>query len=111
MIDVRDLDFAYGGNKVLHNVSLDIPAQAVTAFIGPSGCGKTTLLRCINRMNDLIEGARITRGAIHLGGTAINAPDVDVADLPPPAWIGFSKSHPVSQSPYENNFRRFAILH
>ena len=81
MIDVRDLDFAYGGNKVLHNVSLDIPPQAVTAFIGPSGCGKTTLLRCINRMNDLIEGAHITRGAIHLGGIDINAPQVDVVDL------------------------------
>src|SRR5439155_10826322 len=65
MIDVRDLDFAYGGNKVLHSVRLDIPAQTVTAFIGPSGCGKTTLLRCMNRMNDLIEGARIARGAIH----------------------------------------------
>src|SRR5262249_19262485 len=74
MIDVRDLDFAYGANQVLFNVNLDIPPQAVTAFIGPSGCGKTTLLRCINRMNDLIEHARITRGAIRLGGVDINSP-------------------------------------
>src|SRR5260370_26605857 len=92
MIDVRDLDFAYGGNTVLHNVSLDIPSQAVTAFIGPSGCGKTTLLRCINRMNDLIEHARITRGAIRLGGIDINAPDIDVVDLRRRGRMGFHKS-------------------
>ena len=58
MIDVREVDFAYGDNKVLHNISLQMPARAVTAFIGPSGCGKTTLLRCINRMNDLVDGSR-----------------------------------------------------
>jgi phosphate transport system ATP-binding protein len=102
MIDVRDLDFAYGGNQVLHNVTLDIPAQAVTAFIGPSGCGKTTLLRCINRMNDLIEGARVTRGAIHLGGVDINAPEVDVVDLRRRVGMVFQKSNPFPKSIYEN---------
>ena len=102
MIDVRDLDFAYGANKVLHNVNLDIPAQAVTAFIGPSGCGKTTLLRCINRMNDLIEGARITRGALHLGGVDINAPEVDVVDLRRRVGMVFQKSNPFPKSIYEN---------
>src|SRR5207302_5596407 len=102
MIDVRDLDFAYGGTTVLHNVSLDIPPRAVTAFIGPSGCGKTTLLRCINRMNDLIEGARITKGAIHLGGTDINAPEVDVVDLRRRVGMVFQKSNPFPKSIYEN---------
>src|SRR5437870_6383860 len=102
MIDVRVLDFAYGGNKVLHNVSLDIPQHAVTAFIGPSGCGKTTLLRCINRMNDLIEGARITRGTIHLGGIDINAPQVDVVDLRRRVGMVFQKSNPFPKSIYEN---------
>jgi phosphate transport system ATP-binding protein len=102
MIDVRDLDFAYGGNQVLYNVSLDIPPQAVTAFIGPSGCGKTTLLRCINRMNDLIENARITRGAIRLGGTDINAPEVDVVDLRRRVGMVFQKSNPFPKSIYEN---------
>ena len=102
MIDMRDLDFAYGANKVLHDVSLDIPAQAVTAFIGPSGCGKTTLLRCINRMNDLIEHARITRGAIRLGGTDINAPEVDVVDLRRRVGMVFQKSNPFPKSIYEN---------
>ena len=102
MIDVRDLDFAYGGNQVLYNVSLDIPAQAVTAFIGPSGCGKTTLLRCINRMNDLIEHAQITRGAIRLGGVDINAPEVDVVDLRRRVGMVFQKSNPFPKSIYDN---------
>ena len=102
MIDVRDLDFAYGGNQVLHDVNLDIPAQAVTAFIGPSGCGKTTLLRCINRMNDLIEHARITRGAIRLGGVDINSAQVDVVDLRRRVGMVFQKSNPFPKSIYEN---------
>jgi phosphate transport system ATP-binding protein len=102
MIDVRDVDFAYGSNQVLYNVSLEIPAQAVTAFIGPSGCGKTTLLRCINRMNDLIEGARITRGTIRLGGVDINTRDVDVVDLRRRVGMVFQKSNPFPKSIYEN---------
>jgi phosphate transport system ATP-binding protein len=61
MIDVRDVDFTYGDNKVLHSISLQMAPRAVTAFIGPSGCGKTTLLRCINRMNDLVDGSRISK--------------------------------------------------
>ena len=102
MIDVRDVDFCYGSNQVLFDVSLDIPAQAVTAFIGPSGCGKTTLLRCINRMNDLIEGARISRGAIRLGGVDINSPEVDVVDLRRRVGMVFQKSNPFPKSIYEN---------
>jgi phosphate transport system ATP-binding protein len=102
MIDMRDLDFAYGGNQVLHNVTLEIPARAVTAFIGPSGCGKTTLLRCINRMNDLIEGARVTRGAVHLEGVDISAPEVDVVDLRRRVGMVFQKSNPFPKSIYEN---------
>jgi phosphate transport system ATP-binding protein len=102
MIDVRDVDFAYGSIPVLHNVSLDIPAQAVTAFIGPSGCGKTTLLRCVNRMNDLVEGARITRGTIRLGGVDIYSPEVDVVDLRRRVGMVFQKSNPFPKSIYEN---------
>ena len=67
-------------HQVLHDVTLEIPGRAVTAFIGPSGCGKTTLLRCINRMNDLIEGARISRG-IRSTVVDIHAPEVDVVEL------------------------------
>jgi phosphate transport system ATP-binding protein len=102
MVDVRDLDFAYSGNQVLHNVTLEMPARAVTAFIGPSGCGKTTLLRCINRMNDLIDGARITRGAIRLDGVDISAPEVDVVELRRRVGMVFQKSNPFPKSIYEN---------
>jgi phosphate transport system ATP-binding protein len=102
MIDVRDVDFAYAGHQVLHNVTLEMPPRAVTAFIGPSGCGKTTLLRCINRMNDLIDGACITRGAIHLDGDDINAPEVDVVDLRRRVGMVFQKSNPFPKSIYEN---------
>jgi len=102
MVDVRDLDFAYSGNQVLHDVTLEMPARAVTAFIGPSGCGKTTLLRCINRMNDLIDGACITRGAIRLDGVDINAVDVDVVELRRRVGMVFQKSNPFPKSIYEN---------
>ena len=102
MINVDDVDFAYGSNQVLYDVSLDVSAQAVTAFIGPSGCGKTTLLRCINRMNDLVDNARITQGAIRLGGVDINAPEVDVVDLRRRVGMVFQKSNPFPKSIYEN---------
>jgi phosphate transport system ATP-binding protein len=102
MVDVRDLDFAYGGNQVLHNVTLQMPARAVTAFIGPSGCGKTTLLRCINRMNDLVDGACITRGAIRLNGVDINAAELNVVELRRRVGMVFQKSNPFPKSIYEN---------
>jgi phosphate transport system ATP-binding protein len=102
MIAVRDLDFAYGSHQVLHKVALEMPARAVTAFIGPSGCGKTTLLRCINRMNDLVDGARITEGAIQLDGVDVNAPEVDVVDLRRRVGMVFQKSNPFPKSIYEN---------
>ena len=102
MIAVRDLDFAYGTHQVLHKVALEMPARAVTAFIGPSGCGKTTLLRCINRMNDLVDGARITKGAIQLDGVDVNAPEVDVVDLRRRVGMVFQKSNPFPKSIYEN---------
>jgi phosphate transport system ATP-binding protein len=102
MIAVRDLDFAYGSHQVLHKVALEMPARAVTAFIGPSGCGKTTLLRCINRMNDLVDGARITKGAIQLDGVDVNAPEVDVVDLRRRVGMVFQKSNPFPKSIYEN---------
>jgi phosphate transport system ATP-binding protein len=102
MIEISNLDFNYGEHRVLHDVSLQIPARAVTAFIGPSGCGKTTLLRCINRMNDLIENARITGGSIYLDETDINAPNVDVVDLRRRVGMVFQKSNPFPKSIYEN---------
>jgi phosphate transport system ATP-binding protein len=102
MIEVRDVDFAYGDNQVLFDVDLTIPARAITAFIGPSGCGKTTLLRCINRMNDLIDGARITQGTILIDNIDINAPSVDVVDLRRRVGMVFQKSNPFPKSIYDN---------
>jgi len=101
-IGIEDVDFAYGNHQVLFNVNLDIPERAVTSFIGPSGCGKTTLLRCINRMNDLIDGARITQGSISISGTDINTPNVDVVDLRRRVGMVFQKSNPFPKSIYDN---------
>ncbi len=102
MIDIADVDFSYGSHQVLFDVTLPVPPRAVTAFIGPSGCGKTTLLRCINRMNDLVENARMTRGAIRLDGFDINSPEVDVVDLRRRVGMVFQKSNPFPKSIYEN---------
>ena len=102
IIEIDELDFAYGSNQVLHDVDLRIPPRAVTAFIGPSGCGKTTLLRCLNRMNDLIDSARIMRGAILIEGADINAPDIDVVELRRRVGMVFQKSNPFPKSIYDN---------
>ena len=101
-IEIKDFDFAYGDHRVLHHVNLQMPARAVTAFIGPSGCGKTTLLRCINRMNDLVESARIERGEILIDGVNINQPGIDVVDLRRRVGMVFQKSNPFPKSIYDN---------
>ena len=102
MINVDDVDFCYAAHQVLFDVNLEIPPRAVTAFIGPSGCGKTTLLRCFNRMNDLIDGARISAGRVRLEGRDIYAPEVDVVDLRRRVGMVFQKSNPFPKSIYEN---------
>jgi phosphate transport system ATP-binding protein len=102
LIEIEQLDFAYGNHQVLHGVDLQIQPRAVTAFIGPSGCGKTTLLRCLNRMNDLIDGARITRGSIRIEGIDINEAGVDVVDLRRRVGMVFQKSNPFPKSIYDN---------
>ncbi|MDQ6809541.1 MAG: phosphate ABC transporter ATP-binding protein PstB [Verrucomicrobiota bacterium] len=101
-IEVRDFDFAYGDHRVIQKVNLKMPQRAVTAFIGPSGCGKTTLLRCINRMNDLIDSARIVGGQILIDGVDINQPDIDVVDLRRRVGMVFQKSNPFPKSIYDN---------
>jgi phosphate transport system ATP-binding protein len=102
MIEVRDLTFAYGSHEVLHDVGLHIPSRAVTALIGPSGCGKTTLLRCFNRMNDLVQTSRIVRGSILIKGRDINQASVDVVDLRRRIGMVFQKSNPFPKSIYDN---------
>ncbi len=101
-IEVRDFDFSYGDHEVLHGINLQMARRAVTAFIGPSGCGKTTLLRCLNRMNDLIDSSRITRGSIQIEGIDINRPGVDVVDLRRNVGMVFQKSNPFPKSIYDN---------
>jgi phosphate transport system ATP-binding protein len=102
LIEIEQLDFVYGNHQVLHDVNLKIQPRAVTAFIGPSGCGKTTLLRCLNRMNDLIDSARISRGSIRIEGVDINDPNVDVVDLRRRVGMVFQKSNPFPKSIYDN---------
>lgn len=102
VIEIDHVDFHYGASKALHGIEFSIPEKKVTAFIGPSGCGKSTLLRCLNRMNDLIDHARVTSGEIRIGGTNINAPDVDVIELRKRVGMVFQKSNPFPKSVYEN---------
>jgi len=101
-IEIDDVDFCYGASKALHDITLNIAARQVTAFIGPSGCGKSTLLRCLNRMNDLIDGARVTDGQIRIDGVNIYDPRVDVIELRKRVGMVFQKSNPFPKSIYDN---------
>ena len=101
-VAMQNLDFSYGSTPALKDINLDIPDKGVTAFIGPSGCGKSTLLRCINRMNDEIPAARITRGGIQISGIDIYDPSVDVVKLRRDVGMVFQKSNPFPRSIYEN---------
>ncbi len=100
-IEVRDLNLWYGDNHALIDINLDIREEKITALIGPSGCGKTTFLRCINRMNDLIEGVRIT-GKVIFDGKNIYDSDVDVVRLRREVGQVFQKPNPFPMSIYDN---------
>jgi phosphate transport system ATP-binding protein len=97
----RDVNVYYGDKHALKSVSIDIPRQAVMAFIGPSGCGKSTFLRCFNRMNDTIEGARVD-GQIRLDNRDIYDPDLDVVELRARVGMVFQKPNPFPKSIFEN---------
>jgi phosphate transport system ATP-binding protein len=101
MIRVSDACAYYGEKQALFDVSIDIDARAVTAFIGPSGCGKSTFLRCLNRMNDTIEGARVT-GRFLLAGRDIYEPSLDVVELRARVGMVFQKPNPFPKSIFEN---------
>ncbi|WP_269514165.1 phosphate ABC transporter ATP-binding protein PstB [Brevundimonas subvibrioides] len=100
-IAARDVSVFYGEKQALFDVSLDIPDKTVTAFIGPSGCGKSTFLRCINRMNDTIQGARVT-GRILMDAQDINARSVDPVLLRAQVGMVFQKPNPFPKTIYEN---------
>jgi phosphate transport system ATP-binding protein len=101
MVEIEHLDLWYGDKQALKDVSMSVPKHRVTAYIGPSGCGKTTLLRCLNRMNDLVDGVRIT-GTIRIGGGDIYDPGQDVTELRKRVGMVFQKSNPFPKSIYEN---------
>jgi len=97
----RDVSVYYGDKRALHSVAVNILARSVTAFIGPSGCGKSTFLRCFNRMNDTIEGARV-EGTILLDGRSIYDPELDVVELRARVGMVFQKPNPFPKSIFEN---------
>jgi len=100
-ISAKSVDFHYGTFKALNQINVDIAPNRVTAFIGPSGCGKSTFLRCLNRMNDLIDGTKLT-GSIVLDGIDIYAPTVDPVELRKHVGMVFQKPNPFPISIYEN---------
>jgi phosphate transport system ATP-binding protein len=100
-IEARELTVRYGAAVGLHAMSLDIPEHRVTALIGPSGCGKSTFLRCLNRMNDHIPGARV-EGQVCIDGREIYGPGVDPVELRRRVGMVFQKSNPFPKSIFEN---------
>ena len=100
-IRVRDLNVTYGTFHALKNISVDIPANQITAIIGPSGCGKTTLLKCINRLIDLTDGVRMS-GEIKVDGIQILSPLVDVTQVRQKVGLLSQRPYPLPMSIREN---------
>lgn len=101
LIKIKDLSILYGDVRAVKNATLNVEANRITAMIGPSGCGKTTLLRSLNRMNDLIVNCR-TEGQALFRGVDINAADTDVIELRRRIGMVFQKPNPFPSSIYEN---------
>ena len=99
-ISVKNANLWYGDFQAIKNISVEIPEKQVTAFIGPSGCGKSTFLKCFNRMNDLIDGCRIT-GEFLIGNTDIYG-KIDVNELRKNVGMVFQKPNPFPMSVYDN---------
>ncbi|MCG3760345.1 phosphate ABC transporter ATP-binding protein [Vibrio cincinnatiensis] len=97
----RDVKVFYGETEALHGINMDITENEVVAFIGPSGCGKSTFLRCLNRMNDTIDSARVI-GSVTLDGEDIYHPNLDVVQLRVQVGMVFQKPNPFPKSIYEN---------
>ena len=100
-INVKNVSFYYGENHVLKEINLTVAAHSVVALIGPSGCGKSTFLRCINRMNDIIQGTKMT-GEILIDEDSIYGHNYDVTTLRRRVGMVFQKSNPFPQSIYDN---------
>jgi len=100
-IEVRDLQFWYGDTYAIKGVTMNIPAHQVTAFIGPSGCGKSTVLRCLNRMNELIPDTRM-QGTIYVDRQNIYAPEADPVMVRRRIGMVFQKPNPFPKTLYKN---------
>jgi phosphate transport system ATP-binding protein len=100
-VTARDVNVFYGKKQALFNVNIDVGQNKVVALIGPSGCGKSTFLRCINRMNDTVEGCRVV-GEIKLNGTDLYARNIDVIQFRARVGMVFQKPNPFPKSIYEN---------
>ncbi len=100
-IQVEHLEFFYGAEQALFDITLSIMPREITAFIGPSGCGKSTFLRCLNRMNDEIPHTRL-EGRVFLENKDIYDPEVDVVELRRRVGLVFQKPNPFPQSVYNN---------
>ena len=101
IMTVQGLNLWYGDHQALHDISLNIPEKSITALIGPSGCGKSTFLKTLNRMNDLIPGAKIT-GDVRYRDQDIFAPSTDVNELRREIGMVFQKPNPFPMSIYDN---------
>ena len=100
-INVKNMDFFYGGVQALYDIDIDIPERQVTALIGPSGCGKSTFLRTLNRMNDTIENTRL-QGTVLIDKKDIYHRNMDVVKLRRKVGMVFQKSNPFPKSIFEN---------
>jgi phosphate transport system ATP-binding protein len=101
VFETRDLAAYYGDFRAVGNVDLDVQRNEITALIGPSGCGKSTILRCFNRMNDLIPGAR-AEGTLNYHGVPLYGPNVDPVEVRRRIGMVFQKPNPFPKSIYEN---------
>jgi phosphate transport system ATP-binding protein len=102
LIQVEKFNYAYADHQVLFDVDLNMHSKDVMALIGPSGCGKSTLIRSINRINDLVESARVVSGSIKIDGVDLYAPNVDVINLRRNVGMVFQKYNPFPRSIFEN---------
>lgn len=101
VVKLQNVNVHYGDFHAVHDVTVDIPENRITAFIGPSGCGKSTVLRCINRMNDLVPSARVD-GSIMYFGQEILSPKVDPVEVRRRIGMVFQKPNPFPKSIFEN---------
>lgn len=101
IISVSNLDLYYGEKHALHKINMDIRKNSITALIGPSGCGKSTFLKCLNRMNDLVDYVKI-EGTVKLNDQDIYSPNLDVTDLRKKVGMVFQQPNPFPMSIYDN---------